>query len=217
VLLTQAPDGLLLKAGLIGCGGRGTGAAINYLDAGPNLQITALGDVFQDKLDQCRAQLKKEKNLDIADDKCFIGFDAFEKVIDSGVDVVLLCTPPHFRPAHVEAAVNAGKHIFMEKPIAVDPVGARKVMVAAKRAQEKGLCMISGTIRRVQKDFMETWRRVANGEIGDIVSSHNQEWGSLWVIQRQGLTIWNICCVTGLTSAGYRAIISLSSLFMRWM
>ncbi|MFZ0282483.1 MAG: Gfo/Idh/MocA family oxidoreductase [Bacteroidales bacterium] len=185
-LLTRAPDGPLLKAGLIGCGGRGTGAAANYLDAGPNLQITALGDVFQDKLDQCRAQLKLEKNVEIADDKCFIGFDAFEKVIDSGVDVVLLCTPPHFRPAHVEAAVNAGKHIFMEKPIAVDPVGARRVMVASKRAQEKGLCMISGTIRRVQKDFMETWRRVSNGEIGDIVSAHiTRNGGSLWVIQRQ--------------------------------
>jgi len=185
-LLTQAPAGKALKAGLIGCGGRGTGAAGNFLDAGPDLQIIALGDIFQDKLDQCRAQLKKEKNIEIADEKCFIGFDAYEKVIDSGVDVVLLCTPPHFRPAHVEAAVNAGKHIFMEKPIAVDPVGARKVMVAAKRAQEKGLCIISGTIRRVQKDFMETWRRVANGEIGEIVSAHiTRNGGSLWVIQRQ--------------------------------
>ncbi len=185
-LLTQAPDGKLLKAGLIGCGGRGTGAAINYIDAGPNLQITALGDVFKDKLDQCREQLKKQKNVEIPDEKCFVGFDSFEKVIDSGVDVVLLCTPPHFRPAHVEAAVNAGKHIFMEKPIAVDPVGARRVMVAAKRAQEKGLCMISGTIRRVQKDFMETWRRVANGEIGEIVSAHiTRNGGSLWVIKRQ--------------------------------
>jgi hypothetical protein len=131
VLLTQAPDGLLLKAGLIGCGGRGTGAAINYLDAGPNLQITALGDVFQDKLDQCRAQLKKEKNLDIADDKCFIGFDAFEKVIDSGVDVVLLCTPPHFDP---HARLQSLEVAYDGKPIAVDPVGARRVMVA-KRAQ----------------------------------------------------------------------------------
>jgi predicted homoserine dehydrogenase-like protein len=91
-LLTQAPDGKVLKAGLIGCGGRGTGAAANFLDAGPNLQITALGDVFQDRLDQCRAQLKKEKNDEIDDDKCFIGFDNYQKVIDSGVDVVLLCT-----------------------------------------------------------------------------------------------------------------------------
>ncbi len=184
--LTKAPDGQILKAGLIGCGGRGTGAAINYLDAGPNLQITALGDVFRDRLDQCREQLKKEKNVEIADEKCFVGFDSYEKVIDSGVDVVLLCTPPHFRPVHVAAAVNAGKHIFMEKPIAVDPVGARSVMVSAARAKEKGLCIISGTIRRVQKDFVETWRRVANGEIGEIVSAHiTRNGGSLWVIQRQ--------------------------------
>lgn len=138
VLLTKAPDGKPLKAGLIGCGGRGTGAAGNFLDAGPNLQITALGDVFKDKLDQCREQLKTRRNVEIPDEKCFLGFDSYEKVIDSGVDVVLLCTPPAFRPYHVEAAVNAGKHIFMEKPIAVDPVGARKVMVASKRAAEKG-------------------------------------------------------------------------------
>jgi myo-inositol 2-dehydrogenase/D-chiro-inositol 1-dehydrogenase len=185
-LLTQAPDGKVLKAGLIGCGGRGTGAAINFLDAGPNLQIVALGDVFQDRLDKCRAELKAQKNVEIPDEKCFLGFDNYEKVIDSGVDIVLLCTPPHFRPQHVEAAINAGKHIFMEKPIGVDPVGARRVMVAAKRAQDKGLCMISGTIRRVQKDFMETWRRVANGEIGEIVSAHiTRNGGSLWVIQRK--------------------------------
>jgi predicted dehydrogenase len=186
VLLNQAPDGKVLKAGLIGCGGRGTGAAINFLDAGPNLEIAALGDVFKDKLDQCREQLKKQKNVEVPDEKCFVGFDSFEKVIDSGVDIVLLTTPPHFRPAHVEAAVNAGKHIFMEKPIAVDPVGARKVMVAAKRAAEKEISMVSGTIRRVQKDFMETQRRVASGQIGEVVSAHIiRNGGSLWVIQRQ--------------------------------
>jgi len=186
VLLNEAPDGKVLKAGLVGCGGRGTGAAVNYVDAGPNLQITALGDVFQDRLDQCRAQLKKQRNIEIADDKCFTGFDSYQKVIDSGVDVVLLCTPPHFRPVHVEAAVNAGKHIFMEKPCAVDPVGARSVLVSAKRAEQKGLCIVSGTIRRVQKDFMETHRRVKNGEIGEIVSAHIiRNGGSLWVIQRQ--------------------------------
>ncbi|MFW6290309.1 MAG: Gfo/Idh/MocA family protein, partial [Mariniphaga sp.] len=121
-LLEQAPDGKVIKAGLIGCGGRGTGAAVNFLDAGPNLQITALGDVFRDKIDNCRAKLKEEKNVEVADENCFIGFDSYQKVIDSGVDVVLLCTPPHFRPAHVEAAVNARKHVFMEKPVAVDPV-----------------------------------------------------------------------------------------------
>ena len=185
-LLNQAPDGKVLKAGLIGCGGRGTGAAINFLDAGPNLQITALGDVFQDRLDKCRAELKTEKNVEIADEKCFLGFDSYEKVIDSGVDVVLLCTPPHFRPQHVEAAVKAGKHIFMEKPVAVDPVGARSVMVSSERAKQSGLCMVSGTIRRKQKDFMETQRRVASGEIGEIVSAHIiRNGGSLWVIKRK--------------------------------
>jgi myo-inositol 2-dehydrogenase/D-chiro-inositol 1-dehydrogenase len=185
-LLNQAPDGKVLKAGLIGCGGRGTGAAINFLDAGPNLQIIALGDVFQDRLDKCRAELKTQKNVEIADEKCFLGFDSYEKVIDSGVDIVLLCTPPHFRPQHVEAAVKAGKHIFMEKPIAVDPVGARSVMVASERAKQSGLSMVSGTIRRKQKDFMETQRRVASGEIGDIVSAHIiRNGGSLWVIKRK--------------------------------
>lgn len=189
-LLNQAPDGKVLKAGLIGCGGRGTGAAINFLDAGPNLQIVALGDVFQDRLDKCRAELKTQKNVDIPDEKCFLGFDNYEKVINSGVDIVLLCTPPHFRPMHVGAAVKAGKHIFMEKPCAVDPVGARSVMVSAERAKQQGLCIVSGTIRRVQKDFVETWRRVKNGEIGDIVSAHIiRNGGSLWVIKRQpGMT-----------------------------
>jgi myo-inositol 2-dehydrogenase/D-chiro-inositol 1-dehydrogenase len=186
VLLDRAPEGQPLKAGLIGCGGRGTGAAINFIDAGPDLTITALGDVFHDRLDQCREQLREQRNVEIADENCFIGFDSYEKVIDSGVDVVLLCTPPHFRPEHIDAAVKAGKHIFLEKPCAVDPVGARSVLVSIERAKEKGLCMVSGTIRRVQKDFMETRRRVINGEIGDIVSAHIiRNGGSLWVIRRK--------------------------------
>jgi myo-inositol 2-dehydrogenase/D-chiro-inositol 1-dehydrogenase len=185
-LLNRAPDGKVLKAGLIGCGGRGTGAAINFLDAGTNLQIVAIGDVFQDRLDKCRSELKTQKNVEIPDEKCFLGFDNYEKVIDSGVDIVLLCTPPHFRPQQVEAAIKAGKHVFMEKPCAVDPVGARSVMVSSERAKQNGLCIVSGTIRRVQKDFMETRRRVINGEIGEIVSAHIiRNGGSLWVIRRQ--------------------------------
>lgn len=182
----KAPEGKILKAGLIGCGGRGTGAAINFVDAGTGLEIAALGDVFQERIDKCREELKTQRKVNIPDEKCFVGFDSYEKVIDSGVDIVLLCTPPHFRPVHVDAAVKAGKHIFMEKPIAVDPVGARSVMVSAERAKEKGLCIVSGTIRRVQKDFMETRRRVANGEIGDLVSAHIiRNGGSLWVIRRK--------------------------------
>ena len=186
VIPDKAPDGKVLKAGLVGCGGRGTGAALNFLDAGPNLEIVALGDVFQDRIDQCRAELKKQKNVDIPDEKCFVGFDNYEKVLDSGIDIVLLCTPPHFRPQHIEAAVKAGKHIFMEKPVAVDPVGARNVMVNVERAKQQGLSMVSGTIRRVQKDFMETWRQVQNGMIGDIVGANIiRNGGGLWVIKRQ--------------------------------
>ncbi len=185
-LLNQAPDGPVLKAGLIGCGGRGTGAAVDFLNAGPNLQIVALGDVFQDKLNACRDLLKKEKNVDIPDENCFIGFDSYEKVIDSGIDVVLLCTPPHFRPAHVEAAVNAKKHIFMEKPIAVDPTGVRKVLASVKRAQSLNLNIISGTIRRSQKDYIETRRRVLNGEIGDIIGANIiRNGGALWYRSRR--------------------------------
>jgi predicted dehydrogenase len=186
VLLNEAPDGRVLRAGLIGCGGRGTGAAVNFLDAGPNLEITALADIFQDKIDNCRAQLKKQKNVEIPDDRCFVGFDSFRKVIESDVDLVLLCTPPHFRPAHIEAAVNADKHIFLEKPCAVDPVGARSVLVSVEKAKQKGLCMVSGTIYRVSKDYMETRRRVMNGEIGDMVSAHViRNGGSLWIRSRQ--------------------------------
>ena len=186
VLLDQAPDGKTLKAGLIGCGGRGTGAAIDFLNAGPNLEIVALGDVFQDQLNACRNILKEQKNVEIPDENCFIGFDSYEKVLDAGIDVVLLCTPPHFRPTHVEAAVNARKHIFMEKPIAVDPTGVRKVLASVKRAESLNLNIISGTIRRSQKDYMETRRRVLNGEIGDITGAHIiRNGGALWFRSRK--------------------------------
>lgn len=185
-LLDRAPDGKIVKAGLVGCGGRGTGAAVNFLDAGPNLEIIALGDVFQDRLDSCRANLKEQKGVEIADENCYLGFDSYQKVIDSGIDVVLLCTPPHFRPAHVEAAVKARKHVFMEKPVAVDPVGARSVLVSSRMAESQGLCMVSGTVRRVQKDYMTTQMKVANGEIGEIVGANIiRNGGSLWYKTRK--------------------------------
>ena len=184
-ILASAPEGRPLKAGLVGCGGRGTGAACNFLDAGPGLQITALGDVFPDKLDACRKTLK-DKGQEITDENCFLGFDAYQKVIDSGVDVVLLCTPPVFRPMHFEYAIEKGKHCFIEKPCAVDPVGAKRVLVTAKKADQQGLSVISGTIRRSQKDCIETYRRVAEGAIGDIVSAHvTRLGGALWYINRR--------------------------------
>ena len=113
-MLDQAPDGPVLKAGLIGCGGRGTGAAINFLDAGPNLQIVALGDTFQDRVDNCRAQIMKAKGQEVPLENCFTGFDAYQKVIDSGVDIILDCTPPYFRPNILQLLLRPG-NIFLQK------------------------------------------------------------------------------------------------------
>ena len=179
--LDQAPDGQEIKAGLIGCGGRGTGAAADFLNAGPNLKIVALGDVLQDKIDSCREELKKTKGMEVPDEKCFIGFDAFQKVIDSGVDLVICATPPYFRPEHFAAAVDARKHVFMEKPVCVDPVGARSVIATARKAQGLGLSIVTGTQRRHQRDYVATYKNVAEGMIGDIVSA-NCYWngGKLW-------------------------------------
>jgi predicted dehydrogenase len=182
----KAPEGKPLKAGLVGCGGRGTGAACDFIDAGNDLRITAIGDIFKDKLDDCREILKKERGQQIVDENCFIGFDAYQKVIDSGVDVVLLCTPPVFRPIHFEYAISKGKHCFIEKPCAVDPVGAKQMLVQGKRAAQQNLSVISGTVRRSQKDCIETYRRVAGGAIGEIVSAHvSRMGGSLWFKERQ--------------------------------
>jgi len=180
VMLDKAPDGPLLKAGLIGCGGRGTGAALNFIHAGPNLTISALGDVFADRLTSCRERIAKD-GVEIADENCFVGFDAYQKVIDSGVDVILLATPPVFRPIHLEAAVSAGKHVFMEKPVAVDPAGARQILASGEKAKGMELSIVTGTQRHHQHDYVAAWGKVQEGLIGDIVSANcywNQD--QLW-------------------------------------
>jgi myo-inositol 2-dehydrogenase/D-chiro-inositol 1-dehydrogenase len=179
--LDQAPDGPVLKAGVIGCGGRGSGAAINFINAGPNLQITALGDTFQDRVDQCREGILKQKNQEVPIENCFVGFDCFQKVIDSGVDIVILATPPFFRPEHLAAAVAAKKHIFAEKPVCVDPTGARSVMATAKKAEGLGLSIATGTQRRHQRDYMASWQQVQQGLIGELTGG-NVWWngGKLW-------------------------------------
>lgn len=179
--LDQAPDGPVLKAGVIGCGGRGSGAAINFLSAGPNLQIVALGDTFQDRIDSCREKILKEKQQEVPLDKCFVGFDAYQKVIDAGVDIVILAAPPSFRPEHLAAAVAAKKHIFAEKPVCVDPVGARSVMATAQKAKGMDLSIATGTQRRHQRDYVATWQQVQQGLMGEIVGG-NIYWngGKLW-------------------------------------
>ena len=180
-MLDQAPDGPVLKAGVIGCGGRGTGAAINFLSAGPNLQIVALGDTFQDRIDACREAIKKEKGQDVPVENCFVGFDAYQKVLDAGVDLVILATPPFFRPDHLAAAVQAKKHIFSEKPVCVDPVGARSVMATALKAKGMDLSIVTGTQRRHQRDYVASWQQIAEGAIGEITGG-NAYWngGKLW-------------------------------------
>ena len=188
--LDQAPDGPVLKAGVIGCGGRGTGAAINFLSAGPSLQITALGDTFQDRVDNCRASILKQKSQEVPLENCFVGFDAFQKVIDSGVDIVILATPPFFRPEHLAAAVAAKKHIFAEKPVCVDPTGARSVMATAKKAEGLELSIATGTQRRHQRDYMANWQQVQQGLIGELTGG-NVWWngGKLW--HRDNVPTWS--------------------------
>ncbi len=184
--LRTAPDGEPLKAGVIGCGGRGSGAAVNFLDAGPNLSIAAIGDVFQDRIDDIRKKLKEEKDVELDDSKCFTGFDAFKKVIESGVDVVILATPPFFRPEHFQACVEARKHVFMEKPVAVDPVGARAVMAASKQAEAAGLSVVTGTQRRHSWNYQNVLARIRSGMIGEFTSS-NVYWNQskLWHREKQ--------------------------------
>jgi predicted dehydrogenase len=168
-LLDEAPDGPVLKAGLIGCGGRGTGAARDFLSAGPNLEIVALADCFGDRVDSCRETLREEEGVEVPDELCFTGFDAYQQLLETEVDLVLMATPPYFRPEHFEACVDARRHVFMEKPVAVDPVGARSVMASARTADGLGLSVVTGTQRRHRADYLETFRRVTRGAIGDVV------------------------------------------------
>ncbi len=185
-LLEQAPDGPVLRAGLIGCGGRGTGAAMDFLNSGPNLEVVALADFFRDRLDSCRSRLQEEKGVVVPEENCFTGFEAYLQLLDTDVDVVLMATPPYFRPDHFEAAVEARKHIFMEKPVAVDPVGARAVMTSARKADGLGLCVVTGTQRRHKADYLATFREITRGAIGDIVSANCYWNGTVpWWRERQ--------------------------------
>ena len=185
-LRQTAPEGKELKAGIIGCGGRGSGAAMNFLDAGPGLTVVALGDVFQDRVDDLQKKLKEQKDVEVADENCFVGFDAYQKVLEAGVDVVILATPPKFRPEQFEAAVKARKHVFMEKPVAVDPVGIRQVIAAAKMAESLNLKVVTGTQRRHQHKYVNLMKEINNNAIGEIVTA-DVYWngGQLWYRNNQ--------------------------------
>jgi predicted dehydrogenase len=169
-VLDKAPDGVKLRAGLVGCGNRGTGAALNFLSSGNDLELVALADVFEDKVWDCRSKLSKQR-VEVPESNCFWGFDSYKSLLDVDLDVVILATPPHFRPAYFDACVQAKKHVFMEKPVCVDPVGARQIIATSKKAENLGLTVITGTQRRHQRDYLETYRQVASGAIGEIVSA----------------------------------------------
>ena len=179
----------VIRVGVVGCGGRGTGAARDCMRGAEGVEIVAMGDLMPDRLARSRAELAKAIEGDaalaakfkVSDATSFTGFDAFEKVLASGIDLVILATPPGFRPAHLAAAVAAGKHIFTEKPVAVDAAGIRSVLATARAAKEKGLAIVAGTQRRHQAEYLEAIRRIHDGAIGRVVSGQvfwNQ--GGLW-------------------------------------
>lgn len=178
----------VLKVGLIGCGGRGTGAAAQALNADPNVILTSMGDAFTDRLEESYAALMEEvpAKMKVSKANKFVGFDAYRKVIDSGVDVVLLATPPAFRPHHLMAAIDAGKHVFCEKPVAVDAPGIRKVLEAARKAKDKKLSLVSGFTFRFDNSKRALFERVLRGDIGQVVSvSSTRNGGELWYNPRQ--------------------------------
>lgn len=190
-----------IRVGLIGCGGRGTGAAMQALSTKQNVKLVAVADAFRDRLDESLSNLVNpdysdwsgsdgqtlEDRIDVPEEHKFVGFDAYKEVLPL-VDVVILTTPPAFRPYHFEAAIEAGKHVFMEKPVATDAPGIRKVLETAEKAKQKQLNVVVGLQRHYQKVYREWVERLQHGMIGDIVLSRVY-WNSagVWVKERAKL------------------------------
>lgn len=198
-----------IKIGLIGCGGRGTGALLDALGAATkviypatgyhtedvaegatiekkDIQVVALADLFEDRLANCVSQLGK-LGIKLSSELCFTGFDAYKQLLAvPEINYVILATPPHFRPMQLKAAIEAGKHVFMEKPGAVDAPGVKMVIEAGELARQKNLGIVAGTQRRHMKSYQETIRRLQDGAVGDIVYGKCY-WngGEIWVVSRQ--------------------------------
>lgn len=199
-LLTSLPFGLqaggfhhsvddTIKVALIGCGGRGSGAAAQALNTKQNVKLVAMADAFRDRLDEAYSNLSKRRDaaqkVDVPEDRKFVGFDAYKQAI-ALADVVILATPPGFRPMHFEEAVRQNKHIFMEKPVATDAPGVRKVLAAAEEAKKKKLNVVVGLQRHYQYNYREMIKRIHDGALGDIVGG-SVYWvsGGVWVKPRQ--------------------------------
>ncbi len=179
--LANAQGNDTMRVGVIGCGGRGSGAAHNCFESSPGVKIVALADTFEDRLQ------KLKKDFEVPDDRCFVGLDAYQKLLAlDDINLVILATPPGFRPIHLKAAVAAGKNVFMEKPVAVCPTGIKMVIAASEEAEQKGLAIVAGTQRRHQFEYVETMKRVLDGAIGEIVSAQCYwNMGGLWCHERQ--------------------------------
>jgi predicted dehydrogenase len=178
-----------IKVGVIGCGGRGTGATIDCLNADPAVEVVALGDLVPDRIENALKALKEQfpDRVKVPANRCFTGFDNYQGVCSCpDVNLIVTAAPPGFRPIHLKAAVEAGKHVFMEKPVAVDPVGVRSVIASSDLAAKRNLAIVAGTQRRHQTLYLELMRRIHDGQIGDIVAAQcywNQ--GDLWVRKRE--------------------------------
>ena len=171
---SSAANSETLRIGLVGCGGRGTGAADQALNADSNVVLTAMADVFEDQLQNSLTLLKNKlpEKVQVVPERCFVGLDAYQKVINSGVDVVVLATPPGFRPLHFKAAVDAGRHIFCEKPMATDAPGIRQVMTSVAEAKRKNIAVVAGFCWRYNLARREFFRKVHENALGDIRAIH---------------------------------------------
>ncbi len=180
----------VLRVGLIGCGGRGAGAARQALEADERVKLVAMGDAFEDRLQLSLKSLSAVKEIahkiDVPREQQFVGFEAYKDVMAADVDVVLLTAPPHFRPMHLKAAIDAGKHVFAEKPVAVDAPGVRSVLETCAEAKRKNLSVVSGLCIRYDGGFRETVKRLHDGAIGDIHTLIANDYrGSIWVKPRE--------------------------------
>jgi predicted dehydrogenase len=189
-LALQSQKQPTLRIGLIGCGGRGTGAAAQALKADPDVALVAMGDLFADRLEISHNTLRQASDVadrvKVAQEHRFVGWDAFEQVIASEVDCVILTTPPHFRPTHLRAAIEAGKHVFAEKPVAVDAPGVRSVLASCRLAKEKKLSVVSGLCLRYGYGFREIMRRLHEGAIGNLHTLYANDYrGGIWYKERQ--------------------------------
>ncbi len=173
----------ILKVGLVGCGSRGSGAIQQALAADKYTSLWALADAFDDRVKSCLDETRKAfpDKLDITPERCFTGLDAYKQLVDSGVDVVLLCSTPAFRPQHLRYAVEKKKHIFCEKPMAVDAPGVRSVLETCREAKRRKLAVVAGFCYRYQTSKREMMKRIHGGDIGQITSLHCiYHAGALW-------------------------------------